>query len=176
VISPAQVAQLQKSQFDTMFALSHSVMQAAEQWVELNLTAARSMLEESATQVRNLAGAKDARVFLEAGERLARPASEKLSEYGQTLQMIGTAVYDDFDRIIQTQVNENTARLSEMIDLAASNAPTSAAPAFAAWRDSIAMAQTTYDSVRASTQQALKLAETIPSPRSNQQRQNRKAV
>jgi len=42
ISTPAQVAEFQKSQLDALFALSHTMFEATEKLVDLNLAATRA--------------------------------------------------------------------------------------------------------------------------------------
>ncbi|MCA3216100.1 MAG: phasin family protein, partial [Burkholderiales bacterium] len=43
--TPAQFAELQKTQMDALFALSHTMFDATEKLVDLNLAAAKATME-----------------------------------------------------------------------------------------------------------------------------------
>src|ERR1700752_779478 len=57
--TPAQFAEVQKSQLDTVYALSHAVFGAAERLTDLNLAAAKALLEESSETTQSYLGVKD---------------------------------------------------------------------------------------------------------------------
>jgi hypothetical protein len=64
MINTEQIVASNKAALNTAFALSNDAFSSVEKLVELNLTAARSSLTESADFFKSLMGAKDPQQFL----------------------------------------------------------------------------------------------------------------
>ena len=81
--TPAQFSEIQKSQIDTVYALSHAVFGAAEKLADLNLAAAKALLDESSETAQSYLGVKDAKDLASLNAGFAQPALEKLTSYNR---------------------------------------------------------------------------------------------
>src|ERR1700747_1035908 len=57
--TPAQLVEFQKGQLDAFNSLGHTVFSAAEKLVNLNLAAAKAVMQDAADTTQTLLGAKD---------------------------------------------------------------------------------------------------------------------
>jgi len=128
ISTPAQVAEFQKSQLDALFALSHTMFEATEKLVDLNLAATKALLEESAEKTQVMLGVKDVQDFLAVGSGLAQPTLEKVVSYNRNVYGIASGAGADFSKIFETQIAQNNKQVAEMIDFASKNTPTGAEP------------------------------------------------
>jgi phasin family protein len=84
ITTPAQFAELNKGNMDALFALSHTMFDATEKLVDLNLAAAKATMEESAEKATALMGAKDVQELLAMTSGFAQPTVEKFVSYSRT--------------------------------------------------------------------------------------------
>jgi phasin family protein len=159
ITSPAQVAEFQKSQLDALFALSHTMFEATEKLVDLNLAATKALLEESAEKTQILLGVKDVQELLAVGSSLAQPSLEKAVSYNRNVYGIASGAGADFSKIIETQIAQGNKQVAEMIELASKNTPTGAEPAVSMFKSALAAANTAYDTFAKATKQAVDIAE-----------------
>jgi phasin family protein len=159
ISTPAQVAELQKSQLDTLFALSHTMFEATERLVDLNLAATKALLEESAERTQMLMGVKDVQEFMAVGSSLAQPALDKVVSYNRNVYGIASGASADVSKIFETQISQGNKQVAEMIEFASKNTPTGAEPAVSMFKSAVAAANTAYDTINKATKQAVDMAE-----------------
>lgn len=157
--TPAQVAEFQKSQLDTLFALSHTLFEATEKLVDLNLAATKAVLEESAEKTQILLGVKDVQELLAVGSGLAQPTLDKVVSYNRNVYGIASGAGADVSRIFETQIAQGNKQVAEVIEFAAKNTPTGAEPAVSMFKSALAAANTAYDTFSKATKQAVDMAE-----------------
>jgi phasin family protein len=159
ITTPAQVAEFQKSQLDALFALSHTMFEATEKLVDLNLAATKALLEESADRTQVMFGVKDAQELLAVGSSFAQPALEKAVSYSRNVYGIASGASAGVSKIFETQIAQNNKQVAEMIEVASKNAPTGAEPAASMFKSALAAANTAYDTFNKATKQAVDMAE-----------------
>jgi phasin family protein len=157
--TPAQVAELQKSQLDALFALSHTMFEATERLVDLNLAATKAVLEESAEKAQTILGVKDVQELLAVGSSLAQPTLEKVVSYNRNVYGIASGAGADVSKIFETQIAQNNKQVAEMIEFASKNTPTGAEPVASMFKSALAAANTAYDTFSKATKQAVDMAE-----------------
>lgn len=160
ITTPAQVAEMQKSQLDTLFALSHTMFDATEKFVDLNLAATKALLEESAEKTQVLMGVKDVQELMAVGSSFAQPALDKVVSYNRNFYGIASGAGADVTKIFETQITQGNKQVAEMIEFASKNTPTGAEPAVTMFKSAMAAANTAYDTFSKATKQAVDMAET----------------
>jgi phasin family protein len=157
--TPAQIVEFQKSQLDALFALSHTMFEATEKLVDLNLAASRALLEESAEKTQTLLGVKDAQELLAVGSSVAQPALDKVVSYNRNVYGIASGAGADVSKIFEMQIAQSNKQVAEIIELASKNTPTGAEPVMSMFKSALAAANTAYDSFNKATKQAVDMAE-----------------
>jgi phasin family protein len=160
IATPAQFAELNKSQLDALFALSHTMFDATEKLVDLNLAAAKATMEESAERATALMGARDVQEFVALTGGLAQPSVEKLVSYSRTVYGIASGAGAEVSRIVETQIADGNKKVAEMIEFAAKNAPQGSEPAVSMLKSAMAAANTAYDTFSKAAKQAVDMVET----------------
>jgi len=79
MITTEQIVASNKAALNSAFAMSNEAFTSVEKLVELNMTAARSSLSESADFIKSLIGAKDPQQFLALQAEFFQPLAEKNS-------------------------------------------------------------------------------------------------
>jgi len=159
-VTPTQFAEVQKGQLDALFAASHAVFGATEKLVELNLAAAKALMDESADRAQALLGVKDVQELLAISGSLAQPAVEKATSYGRQVYGIAAGTSAELSKIAESQIAESNKKISEIVDFAAKSAPAGSEPAVSMFKSAVAAANTAYDTLTKATKQAVELAET----------------
>jgi phasin family protein len=153
--TPAQVAELHKGQVDALYALSHAVFDATEKFVDLNLAAAKALMDESAEKTQALLGVKDVQELLALTGGFAQPAFEKLVSYGRNVYSIASGTGAEFSKILETQVAEGNKKVAELVELATKNAPAGSEPAVSMIKSAVAAANNAYDTFAKAAKQAV---------------------
>jgi phasin family protein len=155
----AQVAELQKGQVDALYAFSHALFDATEKLVDLNLAAAKALLDESAEKTQALLGVKDLQEFMSVSGGFAQPAVEKLVSYSRNVYGIASGTSAELSKIVEAQVADGNKKVSELVDFATKNAPAGSEPAVSMIKTAVAAANTAYDTFAKSAKQAVDVAE-----------------
>jgi len=159
ITTPTQFAELQKSQIDALFALSHTMFDATERFVDLNLAATKALMEESADKTQELLGVKDAQELLVVGGAYAQPTLDKFVNYGRNVYSIASGASSDVSKIIESQIADSNKKFAELIEFAAKSAPTGSEPVVSMFKSAVAAANTAYDTFTKATKQAVDVAE-----------------
>jgi len=157
--TPAQVAELQKGQVDALYALSHALFDATEKLVDLNLAAAKALMDESAEKTQALLGVKDVQELLALTGGFTQPAMEKLVSYSRNVYSIASGTGAEFSKIVEAQVAEGNKKVAELVDFATKNAPAGSEPAVSMFKSAVAAANTAYDTFAKAAKQAVDVAE-----------------
>jgi phasin family protein len=159
ITTPAQFAELNKSQLDALFALSHTMFDATEKLVDLNLAAAKATMEESAERATALMSARDVQELMALTGGLAQPTVEKMVSYSRTVYGIASGAGAEVSRIVETQVAEGNKKVADMVEFATKNAPQGSEPAVSMLKSAVAAANTAYDTFSKATKQAVDMVE-----------------
>lgn len=157
--TPAQVAELQKGQVDALYAISHAVFDATEKLVDLNLAAAKALMDESAEKTQALLGIKDVQELLALTGGFAQPTIEKFISYSRNVYSIASGTGAEFSKIVEAQVAEGNKKVAELVDFATKNAPAGSEPAVSMIKSAVAAANTAYDTLAKAAKQAVDVAE-----------------
>ncbi len=141
---PTQVAELQKLSVDNLVKVANVQLDTAKSLVELNLSAARDIVEEGVKNVRTFAGVKDPKELLELQAAAAKPVAGKTVAYARS-------VYDVYAKA--------NAELKEIAS-AQKNAPAGSEAFVAFVKSSVSSAATAFDQVAKIGKQAYEAAET----------------
>jgi phasin family protein len=158
-VTPAQIAELQKGQIDTVYALSHAVFGAAEKFADLNIAAAKALLEESSESTQSYLGVKDVKELTSLNAGFAQPALEKLVSYNRNLYSIASAAGAEIAKIFEVRIAESNRKVAEMVDFAAKNAPAGSEAAVSLIKNVVAASNTAYDTFSRAAKQAVSAAE-----------------
>jgi phasin family protein len=131
-----------------------------EKVVDLNLTAAKSSLEDSTSAARQLLAAKDPQEFLTLAAAQAQPNMEKVIAYGRHLSTITAGVQAEFGKAAEAQIAETGRKVLELVEEASKNAPAGSENAVAMLKSAIANSSAGYEQFTKSTKQAVEVMET----------------
>jgi phasin family protein len=157
--TPTQFAELQKSQVDALNALGHAVFNTTEKLVNLNLTATRALLQESAAAVQSLLGAKDIQEFMALSSGVTQPAIEKAVSYSRNVYGIASGASAEVTKIVEAQIADSNRKLTELVEYASKNAPAGSEPALSMFKSAAAASNTAFDTFTKAAKQATDWAE-----------------
>ncbi len=159
IATPAQFSELQKSQIDTLYALSHALFGATEKVADLNLAAAKALLDESSETAQTYLGVKDVKELAALNAGFAQPALEKFASYNRNLYGIASSASAEISKIVETKVAEANRKVAEMVDYAAKNAPAGSEGAVSLLKNAVAASNSAYDTFAKAAKQAVSVAE-----------------
>lgn len=157
--TPAQFVEIQKGQIDTLYALSHAFFGATEKLTDLNIAAAKALLEESSETTQSYLGVKDAKELVSMNAGFAQPALEKLVSYNRNLYSIASATGAEISKIVEVRIADTNRKVAEMVDFAAKNAPAGSESAVSMIKNAFAASNSAFDSFSRAAKQAVSVAE-----------------
>lgn len=156
---PEDFIAAQKNQIETLFGLTAKAFESLEKIVELNLTASKAALAESAEHTKAVLSAKDAQELLALQASLLQPLADKASAYSRHLYDISSSAGSELGKAYEEHAAEAQRKFSGLIDSASRNAPAGSETAVAVLKSALAAANTAYDSVQKAVKQATEVAE-----------------
>ena len=137
MLTPEQLLAAQKANMEALHDLTTKAFESVERLVELNMTATKAMLDESAAHAQALLGARDMQELL-------------------ALQAGASA---EFGKAVEAKVAESQTQLSNLVENTAQNAPAGSETAVAMMKSAVAAANNAYESVQKAVKQASTVAE-----------------
>jgi len=157
--TPAQLVELQKGQLDAFNSLGHTVFNATEKFINLNLAAAKALMQDAADTTHQLFGARDVQELLALTSTLGQPTVEKAVSYSRNVYGIASGASAEISKIVEAQISDGNRKVSELIDFASKNAPAGSEPALSMFKSAVAASNTAFDTVSKAAKQAADWAE-----------------
>ena len=154
-----QIVASHKANVETLFGLTAKAFEGVEKLVELNLSAAKAALSESAQNSQTVLSAKDAQELLALQASLFQPLAEKTAAYSRQLYEIASGTGGEFTKAFEAQAALAQKQFASMIDSASQNAPAGSESAVAMMKSAVAAANNAFESVQKAVKQATDLAE-----------------
>lgn len=148
-----------KSNVETLLAIANTAFVSAERFAALNLNTARTLLEATVSNTKAALEIKSPQELLAFQKGLAMPAIDKAVAYSRSVYEIATETQEVLNQFCESQVAEIKGNVETAIETAMKNAPAGSDVALAAVKSAMASANTTYESVKKSSKQAVEMAE-----------------
>lgn len=148
-----------ETQFALMTALTGKAFESVEKVIELNLSVARTALEESTGNARQLLAAKDAQELASLGAAQVQPNAEKLASYGRHVMTIVSGFQSEIAKATEAQIGEHTRKVASLVDEVSKNAPAGSENVVAFMKSAIASANAGYEQLTKTTKQAVEAME-----------------
>lgn len=158
-LTPEQVTASSQAGVEALLGLAKVQFGAFERLFAINLTAAKSALEDSAGYTRALLGAKDLQEATNIATAAAQPAIEKALAYSRSVHEVSTWVQGDYTRVFEAQSAEASKNIAALLDKFTKNAPAGSDVAVTAVKSALAAANSAYDSFTKVAKQATEIAE-----------------
>lgn len=152
--TPTQFIELQKSQLDALYALSHVAFNMTEKLVDLNLTAVKAAMDESAAKTQAMLGVKDAQELVAINGMLAQPTLEKWVGYSRNVYGIVNEAVAEVKEIFETQMAEGNDKVAQLVEFASKNAPAGSESVVSMFRNAVSASNGAYDTFNRAAQQA----------------------
>jgi hypothetical protein len=149
-----------KANLNNLFSLTHQAFAGVEKLVELNLTAARAAMSESADHAKSVLSVKDAQELLALQAGLLQPLAEKSAAYSRHIYDIASSTSADLSKSIEVKATEGQQAVMGYIDAALKNAPAGSEQAVAFFKQTVTAGNNAVESVQKAVKQAVDLAET----------------
>ena len=157
--NPEQISAAAKSTFDAhltmMTDLTQKAFASVEKLIELNLTVAKTSLEESNVAAKELLAAKDPQQAMALSAAQAQPSAEKALAYVRHVASIASEVQAEFTKAAEAQIAEASRKVVAMVDEVSKNAPSGSENAIAMFKSALSNATAGYEQFTRSTKQAV---------------------
>ena len=161
--APEQISAATKANFDAQLALfttlTGKAFEGVEKFIELNLNAVKSSLEESSAATKQLLAAKDPQEFFNLSAAQAQPTAEKVLAYSRHLANITSSTQAEFTHAAEVQIAETNRKVLSLIDEVSKNAPAGSEQFVSFFKTSIDNANASYDHISKTTKQAVEALE-----------------
>lgn len=157
--TPTQFVEMQKSQLDALYALSHAAFNMTEKLVDLNFAAVKAAMDESATATQALLSVRDAQELFAINGTLAQPTFEKLVGYSRNAYGIVNGAGAEVKEIIETQIADGNGKVAQLVEFASKNAPAGSESVMSLFKNAVATSSSAYDTFNKAAQKAVEAAE-----------------
>ncbi len=148
-----------EAQFASLAALNKKAFEGLEQFVSLNVNAAKASIEEGTAAAKELASVKDAQEFVTLASAQAKPSAEKALAYGRHLASITNATQQEFTKAVEAHIAETNAKVTSLIEEVTKNAPAGSEQAVTALKSVVGNINAGYDQLSKTTKQAVQTLE-----------------
>lgn len=160
MLNAEQVIATNKANLNNLFSLTNQAFSGVEKLVELNLTATRAALSESADHAKAILSVKDAQELLALQAGLLQPLAEKTAAYSRHIYDIASSTGADLGKAIEAKATESHQAVLGFVDTALKNAPAGSESAVAFFKQAVTAGNNAVESVQKAVKQAADLAET----------------
>ncbi|WP_153144530.1 phasin family protein [Dechloromonas sp. H13] len=152
-VNAEQFAAANKAAVDSLLSVANTALATAERIAALNLNAARSALEDSASGAKAVMEAKDPQAALAVQSALAQPAVEKAVAYSRSVYEITSQSQQELAKLVEAQFGDFQKSIAGLLDKAAKSAPAGSETAVAAIQNAIAAATSAFGNMNAVAKQ-----------------------
>ena len=134
-------------------SLTNKTLDSVEKLINLNITAARSSMEESQAATRQILAAKDPQELFSLVAAQAKPNFEKVVAYGGHLTSIANSTQAEFTKAAESQLAQFSRKVNELVEEASQKAP-GAESILAILKNAMGNATSTYEQFTKTAKQA----------------------
>jgi phasin family protein len=160
MLNAEQIIASNKANLNNLFGLSNQAFAGMEKLVELNLTAARAALTESADHAKALLAAKDPQEFMTLQTNFLQPLAEKSAAYSRHIYDIASGTSAELSKAFEGKAAESQEAVTAYIETALKNAPAGSEQAVAFFKQAVSASNTAVETVQKAVKQAADIAET----------------
>ena len=154
-----QIVASHEANVETLFGLTFKAFEGIEKLVELNLTATKAAMSESAHSTKAALSVKDAQELLALQSGLLQPLAEKAASYSRHLYDIASGTGAEFTKAVEAQAADAQHKIASLVDSAAKNAPAGSESAVAVMKSAVSAANNALESIQKAVKQATDVAE-----------------
>ena len=158
-VTPEQIQAATKANVDAMLSLATNQFAAIEKFASLNANAVKAAFEDSISNARALASAKDVQELVNLQSTFAQPAIEKAIAYSKSVYEVATETNGELSKVAERRVAEWNENFVSLLDKVSKNAPAGSDVAVAAVKSMLAAGNAAYDNFTKVTKQATEIAE-----------------
>jgi phasin family protein len=154
-----QIAAVSKSNVETFLKVANTTFASTERFAALNLSAARSALEDGAASVSTLMAIKDVESFAKIQSKMALPGMEKAIAYSRSAYDIATQTGEALKQVVESQFAQISKTVNVAFDEVLKSAPAGSDVAVNAVKSAISAANSAYDNMNKAAKQVSEITE-----------------
>ena len=154
MLTPEQIVASNKANLNNLFGLTNQAFAGVEKLVELNLTAARASLTESADHAKAVLSVKDAQELLALQASFLQPLAEKAAAYNRHVYDITSGTSAALGKAVEAKAAEGQQAFLGYVDAALKNAPAGSEQAVAFFKQAVAASNNAVETVQKAVHQA----------------------
>ena len=154
-----QIAVANQSAVENLLTMANTVFASSERLAALNLSAARTAMEDSAANTKALLQIKDPQSLVSLTTEIAQPGIEKMLAYSRSVYEILNETSQEVTKVVESQTAEFNRNLSSALDQAAKTGPAGSDVAVNAVKSAIAAANSAYGNISKLAKQAAEMTE-----------------
>ena len=159
MLTAEQLMASNKTNLTNLYGLTNEAFAGIEKLVELNLTAARAALTETADHAQAILSAKDAQELLALQAAALQPLAEKAAAYNRHVYDIASNTGASISKSIENKATETQQALMGYVDAALKNAPVGSESAVTLFKQAVSAGNNALESVQKAVKQATEIAE-----------------
>ena len=159
MLTVEQVTAANQANLNSLFGLTQQAFYGVEKLVELNLTAARASLNESADHAKALLGAKDVQALMALQTSAVQPMVEKAAAYNRHVYDIASGTAAALSKSLEFKATEAQQAYLGYLDAALKNAPAGSESAVALFKQAMSVSNNAVESVQKAVKQVTQVAE-----------------
>ncbi|MDD2742845.1 MAG: phasin family protein [Rhodocyclaceae bacterium] len=148
-----------KAGIDSVSFFGNTALDGIERVAALNLSAARSFVEATFSNLSALMGAKDVQSLVSMQKELAAPTIEQGMAYSRNVYAIATETKDKMAKEVEAQVATAKANVEGLVEKTLAAAPAGSEAAVAAVKSAIKTANEAYEGLNKAAKQATEVAQ-----------------
>lgn len=154
-----QMMNAHRANVETVFGLGTTAFSGLEQFIELNVEAAKAAMADAAGNAQALLAAKDPQEFVAVQAGLVQPVAEKFAAYGRSVYEIAATTGSEVGRVAEATVADAQSKFMVVVDNAVKNAPAGTENALSLVKSAVAAVNNAYESASNAAKQAAGVAD-----------------
>ena len=154
--TPEQLSAIAKTMMDSQLTAFHHLAQnsfaGVEKLIELNVSVAKTSIEDANLTFKQMLEAKDPNAFFGSAQS-AQPASDKARAYVQQVSDIASDIRAEFSKAVESHVAETNRTFTALVEEASKNAPAGSDSGFAMLKSVMTKATEGYEQMTLATKQ-----------------------
>lgn len=157
-----------EANFALYASLTSKTLETVEKLVNLNMSAVRASLEESAVAARKMLSAEDAEDILSVVREQAKPNMSKAIAYGGNLFAIANDLQSEFSGAAEAQIAAASRKVNELVEQSLNSTPVGSDAVMTAFKSAFGNTGNGVEQLTRSTKQAMEMLEASMSSTFNQ--------
>lgn len=157
----SQLVALNQANINTFARVTAPLLSGTERLVNLQLAAAKSLIEENIKLAQSLSEIKNPQDFGKTVTTLQQPGFDKALNYLNSVYDVVSQTQSELNSVIENSLKEFNSTVSENVEKAVQSAPAGSEVAVASVKSMVAAANSAFDQFSKATKQVIDLAQTV---------------